>query len=113
MKRSQKIALAALRIGVAMALTIAKAHAQSADSSAPGSSSLAEVVISAEKRLSTVQDTPESVEAVSGEDLQAAGVPSLATLAQGTPGVSFKSEGPSQTEIEMRGMTSSGGNLRI
>jgi iron complex outermembrane receptor protein len=34
----------------------------------------------------------------------------LAALAQGTPGVSLKSEGPSQTEIEMRGMTSSGGN---
>jgi len=34
----------------------------------------------------------------------------MATLAQGTPGVSLKSEGPSQTEIEMRGMTSSGGN---
>jgi outer membrane receptor protein involved in Fe transport len=31
-------------------------------------------------------------------------------LAQGTPGVSLKTEGPSQTEIEMRGMTSSGGN---
>ena len=38
------------------------------------------------------------------------GATSLAALAQGTPGVSLKSEGPSQTEIEMRGMTSSGGN---
>ncbi len=110
MKRSQKIALASSHISAAMVLIMVKAHAQSADSNAPVSSSLAEVVISAEKRLSTVQDTPESVEAVSSEELQAAGVPSLATLAQSTPGVSLKSEGPSQTEIEMRGMTSSGGN---
>ena len=36
--------------------------------------------------------------------------PPWLSLAQGTPGVSLKSEGPSQTEIEMRGMTSSGGN---
>jgi iron complex outermembrane receptor protein len=69
-----------------------------------------EVIITAQKRISTVQNTPVSVSALSGDSLQDRGVPSLATLAQGTPGVSLKSEGPSQTEIEMRGMTSSGGN---
>jgi iron complex outermembrane receptor protein len=67
-------------------------------------------VVTASKRVSTVQDTPISISAVTGEDLQARGIASLASLAQGTPGVSLKSEGPSQTEIEMRGMTSSGGN---
>ena len=77
---------------------------------ANNSGELAEVVVTAQKRVSTVQDTPISISAVSGDDLQARGVASLAALAQGTPGVSLKSEGPSQTEIEMRGMTSSGGN---
>jgi iron complex outermembrane recepter protein len=77
---------------------------------ANNSGELAEVVVTAEKRLSTVQDTPISISAVSGSDLLARGVSSLAALAQGTPGVSLKTEGPSQTEIEMRGMTSSGGN---
>ena len=71
---------------------------------------LDEIVVTASKRVSTVQDTPISISAVTGSELQARGVASLATLAQGTPGVSLKSEGPSQTEIEMRGMTSSGGN---
>jgi iron complex outermembrane recepter protein len=71
---------------------------------------LEEVVVTAQKRVSTVQDTPISISAVTGEELLARGVSSLASLAQGTPGVSLKSEGPSQTEIEMRGMTSSGGN---
>jgi outer membrane receptor protein involved in Fe transport len=69
-----------------------------------------EITVTAEKRVGTVQTTPESITAVSGQDLEDQGVPSLATLLQGTPGVSLKSEGPSQTEIEMRGMTSSGGN---
>jgi iron complex outermembrane recepter protein len=73
-------------------------------------SSLDEIVVTASKRVSTVQDTPISITAVTGNDLLAHGVSSLASLAQGTPGVSLKSEGPSQTEIEMRGMTSSGGN---
>jgi iron complex outermembrane recepter protein len=79
---------------------------------APGnpSATLDEIVVTAQKRVSTVQTTPISITAVSGDDLLARGVSSLATLAQGTPGVSLKSEGPSQTEIEMRGMTSSGGN---
>jgi outer membrane receptor protein involved in Fe transport len=85
------------------------AHAESA--AAPTESApVAEVVVTALKHSSTVQTTPASIDAVSGVDLQARGITSLATLAQGTPGVSLKSEGPSQTEIEMRGMTSSGGN---
>ena len=77
---------------------------------ATDSDQFAEVVITAQKRASTVQETPISITAVSGNDLQARGVASLASLAEGTPGVSLKTEGPSQTEIEMRGMTSSGGN---
>jgi iron complex outermembrane receptor protein len=74
------------------------------------SDATSEVIITATKRASTVQETPISISAVSGDDLQARGTASLAALAQGTPGVSLKTEGPSQTEIEMRGMTSSGGN---
>jgi outer membrane receptor protein involved in Fe transport len=77
---------------------------------ADSDTSLDEILVTAQKRVSTVQTTPISISAVSGDDLIARGVSSLASLAQGTPGVSLKTEGPSQTEIEMRGMTSSGGN---
>src|SRR6202167_4143219 len=94
-------------LGVSFAL---KVNAQPAATAENASPALDEIVVTASKRISTVQDTPISITAVSGDDLQARGVASLATLAQGTPGVSLKSEGPSQTEIEMRGMTSSGGN---
>jgi outer membrane receptor protein involved in Fe transport len=81
--------------------------ATESDNGGPG---LEEIVVTAQKRVSTLQDTPISISAVSGDDLLSRGVASLASLAQGTPGVSLKTEGPSQTEIEMRGMTSSGGN---
>jgi iron complex outermembrane recepter protein len=86
-------------------------HADAADAStAAASSSVGEIIVTAEKHVSTVQKTTASIAVVTGVDLQNRGITSLATLAQGTPGVSLKSEGPSQTEIEMRGMTSSGGN---
>ena len=39
-----------------------------------------------------------------------AGIVDVTALLQETPGVSLKSNGPGQTEFEMRGMTSSGGN---
>ena len=87
-----------------------RAGADTAPISENGGGSLEEIVVTAQKRVSTVQDTPISITAVTGDDLQARGVASLASLAQGMPGVSLKTEGPSQTEIEMRGMTSSGGN---
>lgn len=93
-------------IGALMAVA-ANAQSPAADNAA---APLDEIVVTASKRVSTVQDTPISISAVSGSDLLARGVASLASLAQGTPGVSMKTEGPSQTEIEMRGMTSSGGN---
>jgi hypothetical protein len=53
-----------------------------------------EIVVTAQKRTSTIQTTPISITAVTGEDLLARGVASLAALAQGTPGVSLtKSDG--------------------
>ena len=86
-------------------------HASSPSVSTPSLSTAApEVIVTAQRRSSTVQKTTASISAVTGADLQARGIVSFSTLAQGTPGVSLKSEGPSQTEVEMRGMTSSGGN---
>src|ERR1700722_16036256 len=70
---------------------------------------LAEVIVTAEKRDSTVQKTPISLTAITGADLQAQGVTDLVEVAQQVPGVSFKTSGPGQTELEMRGLTSTGG----
>src|ERR1700723_2705191 len=71
---------------------------------------LQEVIVTAQKRTSTVQETPISITAITGESLQERGVTDLATIVQSVPGVSMRSSGPGQTELEMRGMTSSGGN---
>jgi iron complex outermembrane receptor protein len=107
MRPSWMDSMAALVFGIFLAADVYAQGTGSADTAGPA---LDEIVVTASKRVSTVQDTPISISAVSGDDLMARGTASLAALAQGTPGVSLKSEGPSQTEIEMRGMTSSGGN---
>lgn len=71
--------------------------------------SLQEVVITAEKRSSTVQNTPISITAISGEQLAAQGTTTVEALAATTPGISMRTAGPGQTEFEMRGLASSGG----
>ncbi len=67
------------------------------------------VVITAEKRASTVQKTPISLTVLTGAELEARGITDFRSAAQQIPGISFKSSGPGQTEYEMRGLTSTGG----
>ena len=71
---------------------------------------LAEVVVTAEKRTTTVETTPISITAVTGADLQERGITDMTGLVQSVPGISMRQSGPGQTELEMRGMTSAGGN---
>jgi len=69
-----------------------------------------DIVVTATRRASSVQSTPISITAVGEAEIQSRGVTNLTGLVQSTPGISMKSEGPGQTELELRGMTSSGGN---
>src|ERR1700678_655058 len=71
---------------------------------------LEEVVVTAQKRESTVQATPISITAITGQDLQDRGITDISSIVQSVPGVSMRSSGPGQTELEMRGMSSAGGN---
>ena len=70
---------------------------------------LAEIVVTAEKRTSTIQDTPISLSAMSGDQLAAAGITTIETLAHDVPGLSMRSAGPGLTEYEARGLASNGG----
>src|SRR5579862_1547264 len=81
-----------------------------AQQSRSDSSQLEEVVVTAEKRESTVQTTPISLTAVSGADIQARGLTDLSALVQSVPGVSLRTSGPGMAEFEMRGVSSTGGN---
>src|SRR5437879_10689932 len=113
--RSLRAAIGATIIGACVLAGAARADqgaAQSGSGTAPAGApaqTLEEVVVTAEKRESTVQKTPISVTAIEGTALQAQGVTDMLTLAQQVPGVSFKTSGPGQTEFEMRRLTSTGG----
>jgi iron complex outermembrane recepter protein len=108
---------AAVLIGLLLSASSLTALADTAPAEAapkqtgPGAGDqLTEIVVTAEKRASTVQSTPISITAFSGEQLQAQGVTNVMALAGQTPGISMRSSGPGQTELEMRGMASSGGS---
>ncbi len=88
-----------------MAGGAASVHAQSAtEAAAPG-----EIVVTAEKRSSTVQDTPISITALSGDALRNQGVAGVQGIVAAVPGLSMRTAGPGQTELELRGLSSSGG----
>jgi iron complex outermembrane recepter protein len=70
---------------------------------------LEDIVVTAEKRDSTIQHTPMSISAISGEELQDQGISTLEEVIHDIPGVSLRSAGPGQTELEMRGLASTAG----
>jgi iron complex outermembrane recepter protein len=103
------------RMGRAVALCLSLsggmfAQIAAAQQARSDSGQLEEIIVTAEKRESTVQTTPISLTAVSGQDIQDRGLTDLGNLVQSVPGVSIRSSGPGMTEFEMRGVASTGGN---
>lgn len=76
----------------------------------PVANAAQEVVVTAPSNSNAAQKATASIDVVGGQQLEKNAVPDIATLIQSMAGVSLKTEGVGQTEIEMRGMTSSGGN---
>jgi len=109
-------ALVGWRASMFSALLCVAAVSGSARAATPGSSpaennpGLEEIVVTAEKRDSTVQATPISLTAISAADLAQENIQSVEDLVGAVPGVSMRSAGPGQTEYEMRGLTSAGGS---
>jgi outer membrane receptor protein involved in Fe transport len=90
-------------IGILSGLVVTHAAVAAGDA-------IQEIVVTAEKRDSTVEKTPISITAISGTELLDSGVSSLTGVAEEVPGISMKTGGPGQTEFEMRGLNSAGGN---
>jgi iron complex outermembrane receptor protein len=107
MNRSRMKRIAALCLACSGGLF---AQLTAAQQSHTDSSQLEEIIVTAEKRESTVQTTPISLTAVSGTDIQDRGLSDLGNLVQSVPGVSIRTSGPGMGEFEMRGVASTGGN---
>src|ERR1700688_3321879 len=101
--RESLAVLCSLFLGASMPSPAAAAAADAADTG------LEEITVTAEKYNSTIQNTPISLSALSGEQLDAAGITSVESMAREVPGLSMRSAGPSETEYEARGLASNGG----
>jgi iron complex outermembrane receptor protein len=70
---------------------------------------LEEITVTAERFNSTIQNTPISISALSGDQLAAAGLTRLEDIAHEIPGLSMRNAGPGLTEYDARGLASNGG----
>jgi iron complex outermembrane receptor protein len=110
--QARRLLTAAALGGAALGVMAGSALAQTApptDKTSVKETGLEEIVVTAEKRESTVQKTPISMTAISEAEMQARGLEDFRSIAQETPGVSMKTSGPGQTEYEMRGLDATGG----
>jgi outer membrane receptor protein involved in Fe transport len=80
-----------------------------ANTPAENNPGLEEIVVTAEKRESTVQATAISITALSAGDLAQENITTVEDLVGKVPGISLRTAGPGQTEYEMRGLSSGGG----
>jgi outer membrane receptor protein involved in Fe transport len=72
-------------------------------------SGLEEITVTAERYVSTIQNTPISISALSGDQLQAQGISTVQEIARDVPGLSMRYASPGLTEYEARGLASNGG----
>jgi iron complex outermembrane receptor protein len=106
---SASLLLTCLPLLAAAAPAPAAASATAAAADTTDTSGLLEIVVTAERFNSTIQNTPISISAVTGDQLAAAGLTRIEDLAHEVPGLSMRSAGPGLTEYEARGLASNGG----
>jgi len=92
---------------VAGALLSCMSAARAADDDT-ASMGLAEVVVTAQKRVENLQDVPLSIQAIGTKKLEEMNVTKFDDYAQLLPSVSFQSTGPSVEHVYMRGVASGG-----
>ena len=107
-RRSRRSRLGDVMVCIGLFTATCASERASADD--PNQDALSDIVVTAQSFNSTVQNTPISLSAISGEQLDAAGITSVEELAQKIPGLVHAFRGAGQTEYEARGLSSSGGS---
>jgi len=78
----------------------------SAQETSPTSEELVdEIIVTAQKRATSLQDVPFSVAAVTGEDLEQSGATNIVELARSVPGLYIADLGPGQSQVAIRGIS--------
>jgi outer membrane receptor protein involved in Fe transport len=78
------------------------------DAAGPEKEQSSDIIVTALKRATSLQETPISISAVTGEALANSGVQSVADLAASVPSLSFVDAGPSQRRVVIRGIQAVG-----
>ncbi|WP_262693555.1 TonB-dependent receptor [Kordiimonas aquimaris] len=96
-KRSLLAGISALVFGASGATTV---QAQNSDSD-----SLEEIVVTATKRASSIQDVAFSINAQSQLDIQRSGANNLEDLSRNVAGLTIQNLGPGQSQVSIRGVS--------
>lgn len=99
LRRSFRTAL----LGASALAVAGPAMAQSAEAPA-----VEEVIVTALKRATNLQDTPIAISAVTSETIANSGVQSIADLNATVPGLTFVNSGPSFSRVVIRGINAAG-----
>ncbi len=70
---------------------------------------LEEIIVTATKRESGLQEIPMSISAMSGDSLERSGIVDFTDIATSVPSVSFRSSGPGRTKLNVRGISAATG----
>src|SRR5476651_950444 len=90
--------------GILLASALAAPPARAADTAT--STALEEIIVTAQKRAGSVQDTPFSVSAASQEQIRNLGAANIVDLARNVAGLTIADLGPGQSQIAIRGISS-------
>jgi iron complex outermembrane receptor protein len=92
-------------VAIILFASVLTAHsARAADTAA--STTLEEIVVTAQKRAGSVQDTPFSVSATSQEQIRNSGAENITDFARNVAGLTIADLGPGQSQIAIRGISS-------
>ena len=90
----------------AAALLIAMPFASSAQEAASTDDDLiAEIIVTAQKRATSLQDVPFSIAAMTAEDLEQSGATNIVEVARNVPGLYIADLGPGQSQVAIRGIS--------
>jgi outer membrane receptor protein involved in Fe transport len=95
----------ALLGGTMLLFAVSPAIAQQAEPADPADETPTEIVVTAQRRAERLIDAPQSVTALSADDLARLGATQFSDFANTVPGLQFTTQGPGSAQISMRGVT--------
>jgi iron complex outermembrane receptor protein len=71
----------------------------------PDDDAIDEIIVTAQKRATSLQEVPFSIAALSGDDIKQSGATNIVELARNVPGLYIADLGPGQSQVAIRGIS--------